>query len=67
MALVDAFGHSDYSLNSGVGSYDGDVYARLIKMAKESPFNATQEGPAWETTLGPFIRKQNSKQPKPKL
>uniref|UniRef100_A0A7S2Z0T0 Acyl-CoA oxidase C-terminal domain-containing protein n=1 Tax=Chloropicon laureae TaxID=464258 RepID=A0A7S2Z0T0_9CHLO len=57
VALVDAFDHSDYALNSAIGSSDGDVYNRLLKMAQRNPFNATQEGPAWNDILGPFLNR----------
>ena len=58
VALVDAFAHDDYALNSAIGSYDGDVYNRLLAMAKSNPFNATEEGPAWQDILGPFLNRQ---------
>ncbi|QDZ25572.1 acyl-coenzyme A oxidase [Chloropicon primus] len=57
VALVDAFSHDDYSLNSAIGSRDGDVYNRLLRMARSSPFNATQEGPAWDAILNPFFNR----------
>ncbi len=57
VSLVDAFDHSDYALNSAIGSSDGDVYARLLRMAQRNPFNATQEGPAWNDILGPFLNR----------
>ena len=30
---------------------DGDVYRSLLEMAKRSPFNDTEEGPAWKPVL----------------
>lgn len=55
VALVDAFGFDDYSLNSALGRADGDVYAALLSMAQGSPLNQTQEGPAWEAVLKPAM------------
>lgn len=51
VALVDGFGFEDYLLNSALGRKDGDVYRSLLEMAKRSPFNATEEGPAWKPVL----------------
>ena len=61
VCLVDAFAHDDYSLNSAIGAYDGDVYNRLYEMAKGSPFNDTQEGPAWDDLLKPFLTRRGRK------
>ena len=39
---------------------DGDVYRSLLEAAKRSPFNDTEEGPAWkpvlESRLNPKLR-----------
>ena len=51
MALVDGFGLEDYLLNSCLGRKDGNVYEALLEAAKRSPFNATDEGPAWKPVL----------------
>ena len=42
MALVDAFDHSDFVLNSALGCYDGNVYDRLYETAQRSPLNRKQ-------------------------
>ncbi|GLI67460.1 hypothetical protein VaNZ11_011657 [Volvox africanus] len=55
VALVDAFGFPDYLLNSALGRADGDVYRGLLDMARGSPLNATQEGPAWPDVLKPVL------------
>ena len=40
LALVDAFDWSDMQLHhSALGSYDGNVYERLIKRSKDEPLN----------------------------
>ncbi|GAX78870.1 hypothetical protein CEUSTIGMA_g6309.t1 [Chlamydomonas eustigma] len=53
--LVDAFALDDYSLNSALGRYDGDVYRAMLEMAQGSPLNATEEGPAWHNILKPAM------------
>ena len=71
VGLVDAFAHEDYVLHSAIGSRDGDYVTRLVRMAEGSPFNETQEGPAWRDLLGPFLNKSKatggSSAPRPKL
>lgn len=60
VALVDSFAYPDYLLNSALGRKDGDIYAALLTMAKSSPLNRTDEGPAWkpvlEQLLNPHLR-----------
>lgn len=63
VALVDAFGWEDYALNSALGRADGDVYSALLNMAKVSPLNKTEAGPAWDTVLKPVMHRK----PLPKL
>jgi acyl-CoA oxidase len=55
VGLVDAFGLSDYLLNSALGRFDGDVYRALLAAAQGSPLNQTQEGPAWDGILKPLL------------
>ena len=57
VALVDAWGFTDYELNSALGREDGDVYNALLMMAKASPLNKTEVGPAWESVLKPALQK----------
>ena len=42
MALVDAFDHSDYVLNSPLGRFDGNVYEDLFRWAQRSELNDEQ-------------------------
>jgi acyl-CoA oxidase len=63
VSLVDAFGWEDYALNSALGRADGDVYSALLSMAKTSPLNRTEAGPAWEDVLKPVMHRK----PLPKL
>lgn len=56
VALVDAFGLTDYALHSALGRQDGDVYRGLLDMADNKlALNATQEGPAWHDVLKPVL------------
>jgi Acyl-CoA oxidase len=62
ISLVDSWAFTDYELNSALGRQDGDVYRALLSMAKGSPLNKTDEGPAWEAVMKPAIEKlQRSK------
>ena len=58
---MDAFGFTDYELNSALGRGDGDVYRALLEMAQGSPLNASEEGPAWEGVLRPVMQRARSK------
>uniref|UniRef100_A0A672UVA5 Acyl-coenzyme A oxidase n=1 Tax=Strigops habroptila TaxID=2489341 RepID=A0A672UVA5_STRHB len=58
--LVDAFDFTDKTLNSALGSYDGQVYQRLYEWAQKSPTN-TQMNPAYERYLKPLLHKKLSK------
>lgn len=40
--LVDAFDFRDRELDSVLGRFDGDVYANLLKWARESPLNKNE-------------------------
>ena len=42
VALVDAFDFPDKVLESCIGSYDGNVYERLMEFTKQSPLNKTE-------------------------
>ncbi|NXT89119.1 ACOX2 oxidase, partial [Anhinga rufa] len=58
--LVDAFDFTDESLNSALGSYDGQVYQRLYEWAQKSPTNK-QISPAYEKYLKPLLHNMLSK------
>ncbi|NXI39717.1 ACOX2 oxidase, partial [Galbula dea] len=58
--LVDAFDFTDKSLNSALGSYDGQVYQRLYEWAQKSPTNK-QMSPAYERYLKPLLHNKLSK------
>ena len=42
VALTDAFAQSDYSLNSSLGRYDGDIYRDMYRRAQQEPLNSSQ-------------------------
>uniref|UniRef100_A0A8B9SGT2 Acyl-coenzyme A oxidase n=1 Tax=Anas platyrhynchos TaxID=8839 RepID=A0A8B9SGT2_ANAPL len=58
--LVDAFDFTDKSLNSALGSYDGNIYQRLYEWAQKSPTNQ-QISPAYEKYLRPLLHNKLSK------
>lgn len=53
VALVDAFGMSDWELSSVLGRADGDVYAHLLAWARRSPLNKTEQLEAFEKFVRP--------------
>jgi acyl-CoA oxidase len=61
ISLVDAWHFTDYELHSALGRKDGQVYQGLLDMARSSPLNETEVGPAWETVLKPAIKQFQSK------
>lgn len=56
VALVDAWGHSDHSLNSALGRYDGQVYEALYASAQGdvNPMNSEPVTQAFEESLKPM-------------
>ena len=40
--LVDAWGVTDFQMNSALGRYDGDVYPALVRFAQGEPLNQTR-------------------------
>ncbi|TFY58289.1 hypothetical protein EVG20_g8210, partial [Dentipellis fragilis] len=48
IALTDAFGFSDWELDSALGVYDGRVYNALWERAKGEPLNATEVPAAYK-------------------
>ncbi|CAE7709557.1 Acox2, partial [Symbiodinium necroappetens] len=56
--LVDAWGHSDHSLNSALGRRDGRVYEALWEsaQAKMNPMNTEEVTPAFRESIYPWRR-----------
>ncbi|CAH3158358.1 unnamed protein product [Pocillopora meandrina] len=61
VALVDAFDHSDYSLNSPLGRFDGNVYEDLFRWAQRSELNDQEVQPGYYKYLRPLMRDNKSK------
>lgn len=62
VALTDAFGQSDWELNSALGRYDGNYIDTLYAWAKADPFNQNAAGlggppfPGYSEFLQPLMR-----------
>ncbi|KAK9826538.1 hypothetical protein WJX74_001334 [Apatococcus lobatus] len=67
VALVDSFGIADYQLNSCLGRSDGDVYRALLEAASGQQLNKTEEGPAWNAVLKPWLDPASRQQARSKL
>ncbi|XP_058950187.2 peroxisomal acyl-coenzyme A oxidase 1-like [Pocillopora verrucosa] len=61
VALVDAFDHSDYVLNSPLGRFDGNVYEDLFRWAQRSELNDEQVQPGYYKYLRPLMQNNKSK------
>jgi acyl-CoA oxidase len=60
VVLVDAFDWLDSNLCSSLGSYDGNVYEKLLDFARDSPFNK-KEHTEFEKYLKPFVQRYKEK------
>lgn len=56
VGLVDSFDIRDEIIDSTLGSYDGNVYERLLEEAKKSPLNKEPVNPSFELYLKPFLK-----------
>ena len=54
--LVDAFDFCDETLLSALGSYDGQVYSRLMQSAVTPPLNTSSVPEAAQKYILPFLR-----------
>ena len=58
MPLTDAFGLTDYVINSPLGCYDGDVYRRMFERVKLStPF---EKHAYFEDTIKPVLLRKET-------
>ncbi|EGO20267.1 hypothetical protein SERLADRAFT_477680 [Serpula lacrymans var. lacrymans S7.9] len=57
IGLTDAFGFSDWELNSALGVYDGNVYEALWKRAQEEPLNKDEVTLAYEESIKPMLQR----------
>ena len=56
VSLVDAFDFYDETLLSAIGSYDGQVYARLMQAAVTPPLNTTTVSETAKRHILPFLK-----------
>lgn len=57
LAMVDGFGYRDDELNSVLGSYDGDVYNKLIGIVRKNPLNKSNTLPGYFEYIKPLRAK----------
>ncbi|KAJ6529033.1 peroxisomal oxidase [Mycena vulgaris] len=55
IGLSDAFGFSDWELDSSLGVHDGKVYEALWARAQEEPLNKTEVTEAYEASIKPML------------
>lgn len=58
VGIVDAFDFRDEVISSALGSYDGNVYERLLEEAQKSPLNAEPVNKSFKSYLKPFMKSQ---------
>ena len=56
VSLVDAFDFYDETLLSALGSYDGQVYSRLMKAAVTPPLNSKSVPDTVKNHILPFLK-----------
>ncbi|TFK36086.1 peroxisomal oxidase [Crucibulum laeve] len=57
IGLSDAFGFSDWELDSSLGVYDGKVYESLWNRAQQEPLNQTEVPAAYEQSIKPMLER----------
>lgn len=68
IGLTDAFGFSDWSLDSALGVFDGRVYEALWQRAQMEPMNKDEVTPAYAPYIRPLLQRgQAAAQQKMKL
>ncbi|KAF7343923.1 Acyl-coenzyme A oxidase [Mycena venus] len=55
IGLTDAFGFSDWELDSALGVYDGKAYEALWARVQEEPLNQTEVTEAYEASIKPLM------------
>ncbi|KAK7055264.1 acyl-coenzyme A oxidase [Favolaschia claudopus] len=55
IGLSDAFGFTDWELDSALGAYDGKVYEALWAKAQQEPLNETDVTEAYQTSIRPLL------------
>jgi acyl-CoA oxidase len=57
LAIVDGFGYRDDELCSVLGSYDGDVYNKLMGIVRKNPLNKSNTLPGYFEYIKPLRAK----------
>ncbi|EFI26847.1 acyl-CoA oxidase [Coprinopsis cinerea okayama7 len=57
IGLTDAFGFTDWELDSALGVYDGKVYEALWKRAQQEPLNQMEVPEAYEKSIKPILQR----------
>ena len=57
LSIVDGFGYTDDELCSVLGSYDGDVYNKLIAIVRKNPLNKSNTLPGYFEYIKPLRAK----------
>ncbi|KAJ7589583.1 peroxisomal oxidase [Mycena floridula] len=57
IGLTDAFGFSDWELDSALGRYDGEVYKALLDRTSDEPLNADEVTPAYKESIKPVLQR----------
>ncbi|KAF5349311.1 hypothetical protein D9758_011761 [Tetrapyrgos nigripes] len=57
IGLTDAFGFSDWDLDSALGRYDGDTYQALWERAQTEPLNQKEVSDAYEESIKPMLQR----------
>ncbi|KAJ6477780.1 peroxisomal oxidase [Mycena sanguinolenta] len=55
IGLTDAFGFTDWELDSALGVYDGKAYETLWERVQQEPLNQTEVTEAYETSIKPLM------------
>lgn len=67
VAITDGFDFHDKSINSALGSYDGNAYERLFEAALKHPLNKKPVPDFFEQHLKPFMKENAAKAKKSNL
>ncbi|KAJ7066323.1 peroxisomal oxidase [Mycena amicta] len=57
IGLTDAFGFTDWELDSALGVFDGRAYEALWKRVQDEPLNRTEVTEAYEESIKPILRR----------
>ncbi|KAJ2517761.1 fatty-acyl coenzyme A oxidase [Coemansia sp. RSA 1939] len=63
--LTDAFGYTDYVVNSPLGRYDGNVYEKYFDLV--TSLNPAKPVPYFDSLIKPLLERANESDPGPEL